>query len=157
MSMTSTLIVYIDMDNVLTDYSNYYRQKLRELPSMPYPQSQFGFFANIPPIPFAVESVKVLIEDDLIQPFILTAPSIRNPMCYAEKRVWIEKHFGLPFTDRLIISRHKNLLRGDVLIDDQVSGRGQDEFNGLLIQFGSTHYPNWKTITEKISQLKRLS
>lgn len=152
--MKSRLIVYIDMDGVLTDYSNFYRQKLSELPSMPYPQSQFGFFSSIPTIPNAVESVKTLIDDDLIDPYILTAPSIRNPMCYAEKRIWVENHFGLPFTDRLIITRHKNLLRGNVLIDDQVTGRGQDRFDGLLIQFGSSKYPCWQTVIERLYQLK---
>ncbi len=40
-----------------------------------------------------------------------------------EKRVWIEKYFGLEFTEKLIISANKGLLKGDLLIDDQTSIR----------------------------------
>ena len=70
------------------------------------PQSQYGFFANLVPIPFGVESVKQLIDSNLYDPNILTTPSTKNPLCYTEKRIWIEKHFGLEF----IISPNKSLV-----------------------------------------------
>jgi 5'-nucleotidase len=48
--------------------------------------------------------------------------------------------------NNLMISAHKGLNRGDYLIDDCASGKGQENFEGLLIQFGSTHYPDWNSV-----------
>ncbi|MDR2556874.1 MAG: hypothetical protein LBC49_04090, partial [Bacteroidales bacterium] len=49
------------------------------------------------------------------------------------------------FYKRLIISHHKNLNRGDYLIDDRTRN-GAGEFEGELIQFGSERFPDWKTV-----------
>jgi len=35
---------------------------------------------------------------------------------------------------------------GDYLIDDHASGRGQEDFQGELIHFGSEKFPDWKVI-----------
>ncbi|MBJ7539729.1 5' nucleotidase, NT5C type [Marinomonas transparens] len=139
-------IVYIDMDDVLCDFKGAYQQARVNEPNIMFPQSQYGFFANLDPIPFGVESVKQLIDSNLYDPYILTAPSIKNPLCYTEKRIWIEKYFGLEFTEKLIISPNKSLLKGGYLIDDNVSGKGQDAFEGKLLHYGSTSYPDWKAV-----------
>ena len=76
-----------------------------------------------------------------------------NPFCYAEKRVWIEKYFGLAFTKQLIISYDKSLLKGDVLIDDNSSGNGQEHFEGALYHFGSSELSNWDTVMKKLLTL----
>jgi hypothetical protein len=36
----------------------------------------------------------------------------------------MEKYFGLEFTGKLIISPNKGLLKGDILINELISGRG---------------------------------
>ncbi|GAB3479455.1 5' nucleotidase, NT5C type [Marinomonas epiphytica] len=115
-------------------------------PKVLYPQSQHGFFANLEPIPNAIESVKLLINSEHFDPYILTAPSIKNPLCYTEKRIWIEKYFGLEFVNKLIFSPKKCLLKGRYLIDDNVQGKGQDGFDGELIHFGSATFPRWKEV-----------
>jgi 5'(3')-deoxyribonucleotidase len=145
------MIVYIDMDDVLCEYSKEIESKLKQFPEISFPQSQLGFFANLTPIADAIESVKHLIESNKFTPYILTAPSILNPHCYTEKRIWIEKHFGLDFVDRLIISSNKALLKGDVLIDDYTEGRGQENFDGQLIHFGSDKFPDWKAVVEYLN------
>ncbi|MBL4772483.1 MAG: hypothetical protein JKX98_02405, partial [Alcanivoracaceae bacterium] len=76
------------------------------------------------------------------------APSPLNPLSYTEKRNWIEKYFGINFVDRLILCMNKGLLKGEQLIDDYTEGRGQENFEGSLIQFGSKCFPDWKTINE---------
>jgi 5'(3')-deoxyribonucleotidase len=143
---TMKSIVYIDMDDVLCDFKGAYQQARVDEPNIIYPQSQYGFYANLNPIPFGVESVKKLIDSDLYEPYILTAPSTKNPLCYTEKRIWVEKYFDLEFTEKLIISPNKSLLKGKYLIDDNATGRGQDGFEGLLIHFGSTEFPGWKAV-----------
>ena len=139
-------IVYVDMDDTLCDFKGAYSKALKENPAIHHPQSQSRFFANLQPIDGAIEAVKALIGSDQYDPYILSAPSTRNPLSYAEKREWIEDQFGYKFCDRLIICAHKGLLRGNLLIDDNVVGRGQDQFGGELIHFGSQDFPNWTSV-----------
>ena len=96
------------------------------------------------------QQVQKLINLEKFDPYILTAPSTRNPFSYTEKRVWIEKYFGVEFTEKLIISSNKGLLKGDILIDDLISGRGQENFEGKIMQFGSANYPDWKTVIARL-------
>jgi 5'-nucleotidase len=144
------LIVYIDMDDVLCDYSGAYQAQLKARPEIAYPQSQYGFFSSLKPIEAAIESVKSLINDERFNVYILTAPSYMNPLCYTEKRVWIEQYFGVEFTQRLIICADKSLLKGDVLIDDNATSNGQDRFEGALLQYGTTNYANWDSVMTKL-------
>ena len=48
--------------------------------------------------------------------------------------------------ERLIISPNKALLKGDYLIDDNVEGKGQEGFEGCLVQYGSRSYPDWSAV-----------
>jgi len=50
----------------------------------------------------------------------------------SEEWGWIEKHFDYYFAKKLIISRHHGLLKGDVLIDDLVSGARQETVEGTI-------------------------
>jgi len=147
------MIVYIDMDDVLCDYTTAFNNAIEETPSIAFPQSQYGFYANLTPITGAIESVKKLINSEVFEPYVLTAPSTRNPFSYTEKRVWIEKYFGIEFTEKLIISPNKGLLKGDILIDDLISGRGQESFEGKIMQFGSANFPDWKTVIARLETL----
>ena len=143
-------ILYIDMDDVICDYKKAFERALNFTPDIAYPQSQYGFYSNLLPVEDAVESVKKLIQSKMYDTHILTAPSIRNPFSYTEKRIWIEKHFGINFTQKLIISPNKGLLKGDILVDDNISGHGQENFDGKLIEFGSNLYPNWKAVLQHL-------
>ncbi|GAB2703296.1 hypothetical protein GCM10011274_46440 [Paraglaciecola chathamensis] len=153
MNMQKPLVVYIDMDDVLCDYKSAHSTKLAANPGITFPQSQYGFFASLQPIEGAIESVKALIKDKRFSPYILTAPSYVNPLCYTEKRVWIETYFGLEFTKRLIISSDKSLFKGDVLIDDNAFGKGQEGFEGMIFQFGNPEYQNWKMVMKGLLEL----
>lgn len=143
-------IVYIDMDDTLCDFKSAFSKALEENPAIQYPQSQYRFFANLRPIEGAIQAVRDLIDSDQYDPFILSAPSTRNPLSYAEKREWIEMHFGYNFCERLIICAHKGLLRGDLLIDDNVEGKGQNYFEGELIHFGSKEFPDWTSVRKTL-------
>jgi len=148
------MIVYIDMDDVLSDYTTAFNNAVEETPGIAFPQSQYGFYANLAPITEAIESVNILINSEKFDPYILTAPSTRNPFSYTEKRVWVERYFGIEFTEKLIISPNKGLLKGDILIDDLISGRGQESFEGKIMQFGSVSYPDWKTVMVQLENYK---
>jgi len=131
--------VYIDMDDTLCQYSKAYREKKLRYPTIEYPQSQYGFFVELEPMIGAIEAYKTL--EKHFEVFILTAPSYKNPLCYTEKRVWVERHLGLETTANLIICKRKELLIGDYLIDDH-----QYDFQGEQIHFGSASFPDWKQV-----------
>ena len=76
----------------------------------------------------------------------LQVHSVYNPLSYTEKRLWVEDHLGFEAVERLIIAPDKSLLRGDVLIDDQAEGRGQEKFVGLVLIFGSEAFPSWVAV-----------
>lgn len=134
------------MDDVLCDFTNAHRQSLKINPKIQFPQCQYGFFRNLKPINGGVEAVQYLNEQSCFDIYILTAPSVLNPLCYTEKRLWIEDHLGMEMVKRLIISPHKHLNKGDYLIDDKNKGRGQDKFEGKLLQFGVEPFNDWTTI-----------
>jgi 5'-nucleotidase len=137
--------IYVDMDNVLCDYDKAFNRKLREQPEIAYPQSQYGFFLDLEEIFDACDYFALLSKR--FDVWILTAPSIQNPMCYTEKRIWVEKHLGYKAAEKLILSPDKSLLKGDYLIDDMVEGRAkQSEFEGTQIVFGSEEFPDWYTV-----------
>lgn len=148
-------IVYIDMDDVLCDYSKSIREEKQKDPSNKFPQSLPNFFRNLEPVKGSIAAVKQLVNQRDFEVYILTAPSTKNPLSYTEKRLWIEDKFGYEMTKNLIICSHKGLLKGDVLIDDHASGRGQEYFEGKLVHFGQKEYPDWDTLLKKI-ELYRL-
>ena len=133
------------MDEVLCDYSRSFNY-IQKTYDVKYPQSLYGFFKKLKPKEDAIESANFLFQQDIFDVYILTAPSVHNPMCYTEKRVWVEDHLGMDFVQKLIISPNKGLNRGDYLIDDHATGRGQEGFQGKFIHFGQEEFPDWKTV-----------
>lgn len=134
--------VMIDMDGVLCNFQKSYDEKFVKN-KIEYPQSQYGFFRELEPIHNAIESVRKL--QTKYDVWILTAPSVLNPLCYSEKREWIEKHFDIDLCYKLIISPDKSLIKGDFLIDD-MNTNGQDCFDGEWIEFGGEQFKNWEVV-----------
>jgi 5'-nucleotidase len=136
-------ILYIDLDDTICDFSTAYTESKTKYPDVIYPQSQYGFFINLNPMEGAIEAVnKLRTKFDV---YILTRPSYMNPLCYTEKRLWIEKHFDLSFCENLILCSKKHLLKGDYLIDDV----SWPLFEGKQILFGSTdngNCPDWISV-----------
>lgn len=141
------------MDDVLTDFASAYNLMRLHSPEITYPHSVVGFFERLTPITNAVESVNILRNDPRLNLYVLTSPSCRNVHSYTEKRIWIEKYFDYEFTKKLIICANKSLLKGDVLIDDNIQGKGQEWFDGELIHFGSKNYPNWHSVMSHLSRI----
>jgi 5'(3')-deoxyribonucleotidase len=147
------LIVYIDLDDTLCDYSSAFEQSKVDNPDCDFPQSVEGFFLGLAPLKDAVTTYQWLSACPKLDVYLLSAPSVHNTHCYTEKRIWVERHLGFEAVDRLIISSHKNLCRGDYLIDDYASGKGQEGFDGRLIHFGSEQFSNWQTVRAYFTEL----
>jgi len=142
---TSKKLIYVDMDGVLADFITPFLKEIEKNPKQPYPQSQYGFFLNLEPIKDSIESFKKLEEH--FDMWILTRPSVQNPLCYTEKAVWIKEKLGTNIQYKTIMCSDKSLLKGDFLIDDTLE-YGQTEFEGELVHFGSGRFPNWKTVVD---------
>lgn len=151
----SQLRVFIDMDGVLCDIEAAYREAARTHPDVAFPQSIPGLFASLSVIPGAKEAVAELRSNPRLDVWLLSAPSTRNPLCYSEKRIWVEKVFDYPLAKRLILASDKSLLRGDILIDDNISGKGQERFEGEVLHFGSIRFPTWASVLEHLQRRLR--
>jgi 5'(3')-deoxyribonucleotidase len=143
--------VYIDMDDTLCDFTSASKRDKLANPKIGYPQSQYGFFVNLKPLPGAIESVRQL-EEMGYDVWILTRPSYKNPLCYTEKRMWIENHLGLEFCNKLILHPDKGRAyqEGDILIDDYPWDNPLSDkltpWRGEFLQFGKDAFSNWESI-----------
>ena len=133
--MTTTKTLYIDMDGVLVDLQS-------NLDKHGWHQN---VFKDPPPIDGAVEAFNELCFDEDYDVYILSTAPWNIPNSWTQKRLWVSKYLGSKAHKRLILCNHKNLLRGDILIDDRTAN-GAGEFQGELIQFGTEKWPDWKTV-----------
>ena len=98
-------------------------------------------------MPGAAEALRKLNQDFDI--FIASTPPWARPDMWAAKREWIAEHF--PWLKRkLILTHRKDLLIGDILIDDS-RWRGQPDFKGDWLWFGtSQRCLDWPSTLELI-------
>lgn len=141
------MIVYVDLDDTVADFTKAYNAKKD---TIQYPQAEYGFFENLELIPGSKAAITFL-EYLGYDVWFLTAPSVKNPLCYTEKRNWVEKHFGMRMVRKLIISPNKSLLKGDYLIDDI-----HWNFDGDLIRLGSGAFPDWYSVVEYLKEIALL-
>lgn len=146
MTLCEKKIIYVDMDHTFCDFSASYLKYKQHYPEEVYPHSVPGFFIGLAPISGALETYQWLNAREDIDLYILTAPSIRNPHSYTEKRLWVEKHLGLETAYKLIITPNTGLNKGHYLIDDYIKGKGQEFFEGKILQFGSEEFPDWSAV-----------
>ena len=146
-------ILYIDMDNVLVDFKSAleiqpeeilqeYSGREDEIPHL---------FSQMKPIKHAVESFEKLSKS--YDTYILSTAPWENPTAWSDKLEWVKKYLGEGAYKRLIISHHKNLNRGDYLIDDRTKN-GAGEFTGKLILFGNEKFPDWAAVVEYLTREK---
>lgn len=133
------------MDNVLVDFPSgiakisdnlkkEYEDRLDEVP---------GIFDLMDPIPGALDAYKELSK--LFDTYILSTSPWNNSSAWQHKVEWVHRYLHDEAYKRLILSHHKNLLRGDYLIDDREKN-GAKEFEGELILFGSEQFPDWSRV-----------
>ena len=95
------------------------------------------------PMKEAVESFNKLSK--IYDTYILSTAPWNNPIAWSDKLEWVKKHLGDAAYKRLILSHHKNLNKGDYLIDDRTKN-GAGEFDGELVLFGSEKFLDWQLV-----------
>ncbi len=146
--------LYVDMDNVLVDFQSgldkvddtlkeAYKGHVDDIPHI---------FSLMKPMTGAIEAFNLLAKHFDI--YVLTTAPWNNPTSLTDKRGWIKKYLPESGYKRLIITHHKNLNKGEYIIDDRLA-RGVDKFEGEHIHFGTSKYPNWETVVKYLMKNNR--
>lgn len=143
--------LYVDMDNVLVDFPSAFPQLSKEtlkeyedrLDEVPH------IFSLMEPMPDAIESFNEL--STLFDTYVLSTSPWGNDTAWSDKLKWIKKYLGETAYKRLILSHHKHLNVGDFLIDDRLKN-GVDKFKGEHIHFGTSSFPDWKSVVLYLKQ-----
>jgi len=117
-----------------------------------HPDTIPGIFRNLNPIIGAIDAVKILLDSNQYEVYFLSTAPWNNPSAWTDKRLWLEDQFGDLVNRRLILTHRKDLLKGDILIDDRPNN-GAKDFVGTWIQFGTEEFPDWNSILKHL-QLK---
>lgn len=153
------MIILIDMDNTLADFDKSLLNLWKEMypnetfirpndrknfhPHLDYPphlQEKVlsichspGFIRNLPPIVGAIEAVNILLADGHNVRFC-TSYLFEYKNSVLEKFQWIEEHFGKEAVERIIFTRDKTLIRGDIIIDDkpEIFGVGNPTWEHII-------------------------
>ncbi|XP_013364106.1 PREDICTED: 5'(3')-deoxyribonucleotidase, cytosolic type isoform X3 [Chinchilla lanigera] len=99
-----------------------------------------GFFLDLDPIPGALEAMREMNDMQDTEVFICTSPLLKYDHCVGEKGLqaaltllsptqyrWVERHLGPQFVERIILTRDKTMVLGDLLIDDKDSIQGLEQ------------------------------
>lgn len=140
-------IVLVDMDEVLVRTYENFLKKLQEvypeIEQVPYERAtKFcikedypeplrekvdsiwryeGLFVNFPIMPGALEALIELKKNNEV--FICSSP-ISSPYCSQEKVEWTRRNLGIDWVRRLILTKDKTLVYGDILIEDKPKIKG---------------------------------
>jgi 5'-nucleotidase len=146
-------IVYVDMDNTIVNFKSGIEKLSKE------DQEKFKdnfdnhpeIFALMEPIDGAIKTLKEL--NKYFDLYILSTAPWDNPNAWKQKRDWIEKFFGKGeeniFYKKVILSHHKDLNDGDILIDDRPNN-GAENFKGSWIHFATDDFPDWDSVFQKL-------
>ena len=120
--------IFIDMDGVIANFA-----KAAKEGGWDHRPDKHVDYGNLEVMPGAKNALIRLNHDFDI--FIASTPPWDRPDMWSAKREWIAEHF--PYLKRkLILTHRKDLLIGDILIDDS-RWRGQPDFKGDWRWFGT--------------------
>jgi len=74
-----------------------------------------GFFADLKPIQGAQQAMEMLVQDGYE---VVVASTPCTPHSAEEKVIWLKKHFPMLDQKNLFLCHNKQMLAGDVIIDD---------------------------------------
>ncbi|MCC7450787.1 MAG: 5'-3'-deoxyribonucleotidase [Anaerolineae bacterium] len=176
------MIILVDMDGVIANFeSNFLKQWREQYPGHPYipleervgfyVEEQYpadikhlvaglfrapNFYRTNPPIPGGLQALNEM-RDMGHEVFICTSPLTEYQNCVLEKYEWVDQHLGLAWVDRIVLTRDKTLVNGDILIDDRphIDGAAKPTWEHVLYdqpynrsETGKRRltWDNWRTV-----------
>jgi 5'-nucleotidase len=141
--------IYVDMDGVLVNFQSGINKLSKEelVKYKGHYDDCPGIFSKMDPIPDSIKSFKKLSKEHDV--YILSTAAWDNSTCWSDKLLWVQKYLEPSAHKRLILSHRKDLLNGDILIDDRTV-HGAAEFKGTFIQFGTEKFPDWPSVLKYI-------
>ena len=145
------LRIFIDLDGVLADF---------DMAAALHPdRNNKGFrpdlainFGDVHPIPGSIDAVQALL-DAGHEVFIASTAPWDQPKAWTDKRLWVGQHFP-QLKKKLILTHRKDLLMGDILIDDNL-WNGAKDFSGTHIHFGQNGM-DWNYVLNTINTASKL-
>lgn len=127
-----------------------YTKLIREINTAP------GFIKSLPVIPGSVEAVKEIAGMGH-SIFLCSSPLNAYKNCVEEKYEWIEEHLGFEWTLKIILTKDKTLINGDILIDDKPEVLGvakpswehiifDKPYNRHINNHRRMNWENWKKV-----------
>ncbi len=181
------LVVLVDFDNTIADFDEGFLRRWRQLfPDRPYVQQTGrrtfkvddetvynpyktdvraiigadGFIAGLPPRDGAVQALQEMLAAGN-EVFICTAPLSQPLPNVPEKYQWVAQYLGEDWAKhRIIVSKDKTLVVGDVLIDDnpgEITGKRAPQWSRVIYDRVYNqqvpgrrlmHWSNWRTQLE---------
>lgn len=143
------MIILVDMDDVIADFNKGFLDKWKEkYPDKPYvPLEEIttfhfeesypeelrplikdiyrapGFIKSLEPMEGGLEALKEL-EKLVDNVFICTSPLKSYTNCVLEKYEWVDMYLGKEWVNKIVLTRDKTLVNGDILIDDNPKIKG---------------------------------
>jgi 5'(3')-deoxyribonucleotidase len=140
-------ILFIDLDGVVADFVSAMNTHplIEDIRYTQDPDTIPGIFRHLKPINTAIKSVKKLLKSPKYDVYFLSTAPWNNPSAWTDKRIWLEEQFGDKISRKLILTHRKDLVKGDILIDDRPNN-GAKDFEGKWIHFGSEDFPDWSSV-----------
>ncbi|WP_032399091.1 5' nucleotidase, NT5C type [Rhodococcoides fascians] len=142
--------LYVDLDNTLVNFqSGIDRADPADIAKYPNDLDEVPhIFSLMDPIDGALDAYRTLAA--VFDTYILSTAPWKNPSAWHDKVLWVQKHLGFDEGSvaykRLILSHHKNLNRGDFLVDDR-RNNGASEFEGEWLRYGTEPFETWDQVT----------
>jgi len=117
-----------------------------------------GFFEELRAKEYSISTIKQLIESERYDIYVVTACG--SPKEFEEKLRWFQHYIPEFNTNRIISIKEKSMIRGDILIDDNVTNLDEcARYMDCVIydmpsNQGITRYPRIKTLQELIPILE---
>lgn len=142
------MIILVDMDNVLVDFDGGFHEVWERQGNRVLPRTSVrlegdygdvshiirapGFVRGLRPVPGALEAVSELSRNHEV--FICSSPLHPVHQSSREKLEWVAEHLGEEWLRRVILTKDKTLVKGDILIDDkpEITGAVQPEWEHVV-------------------------
>lgn len=132
------------MDNVLVDFESAFLKVDKDIFNKYEHKDEIpNIFALMEPMKGGIDAFKKLSKE--FDVYILSTSPWANSTAWYDKIEWVKKYLGEHAYKRLILTHHKNLNKGDYLIDDRTKNVAS-EFEGEFIHFGSEKFSDWNSV-----------